>query len=86
MATSKKSPVITRTERPAKFRTNSARELYFLRMEGLVGKPLSAFTDSVAADVPAMPGKGKLAGKPEPVKGWINFLAPADGKGWFVIS
>ena len=61
---------------PAKFsgRQGSARALYHARMAQFVGKPLTAFVASVAANPPSVPAKGKLAGKPEPVSGWVSWL------------
>lgn len=62
-------------KQPAKpFRTNSARDLYFQRVCKYDGKTLDAFVKSVEKDVPSVPGKGKLAGKPEPVNGWLNYF------------
>lgn len=74
MAKSNKGPTIA--QGPAKFagRANSARALYHARMADFVGKPLADFVASVAANPPSVPAKGKLAGKPEPVTGWVSWL------------
>lgn len=63
----------------ANYRSGSARALYAERMDSFVGQPLSAFIASVEADVPSVPGKGKLKGKPEPVSGWVAFLTGDTG-------
>lgn len=61
---------------PAKFtgRATSARAQYHARMGQFVGKPLAAFVASCAANPPSTPAKGKLAGKQEPVSGWVSWL------------
>ena len=69
-----KTPVIHAGETTAKFRTGSARELYYTRMGEFVGKPLADFVASVASNPPSMPTKGKLSGKQEPVQVWVNLL------------
>lgn len=63
----------------ASYRANSARDLYATRMGEFVGQPLSAFVASVEADIPSVPGKGKLKGKAEPVTGWVAFLTGDNG-------
>jgi len=57
-----------------------ARALYSAAMQGFVGKPVSAFVAHVTANPPSMPAKGKLAGKPEPVAGWVSFLTQPSTK------
>ncbi len=69
----------TRKGVKANYRTDSARDLYAARMGTFVGQPLSAFIASVEADVPSVPGKGKLKGKAEPVSGWVAFLTGDNG-------
>lgn len=64
--------VIAQPEKP--YRANSARDLYFQRIQKFNGKPLDAFKEDVAANVPSLPTKGKLKGKPEPVTGWISYF------------
>lgn len=64
--------VLGQPEKP--YRMGSARDLYFQRIQKFNGKPLDAFKEDVAANVPSMPTKGKLAGKPEPVNGWISYF------------
>lgn len=71
-------PTIKVVKQPEKaFRTDSARDLYWQRIQKFDGKPLSAFKDSVAKDVPSVPTKGKLQGKPEPINGWISWFKNA---------
>jgi len=57
-----------------------ARQAWQTAMHGFVGQPVSAFVAHVTANPPSMPTKGKLAGKPEPVAGWVTFLTQASGK------
>lgn len=57
-----------------RFRAGSARALYYKRMLDYIGLPLADFVASVTENPPSMPTKGKLAGKAEPVQGWVNFL------------
>jgi len=64
--------VIAQPEKP--YRANSARDLYFQRLQKFNGKALDAFMEDVKADVPSTPTKGKLKGKPEPVTGWISYF------------
>jgi len=70
---------------PAKFagRQGSARALYHARMAAHVGQPLTAFVASCAANPPSMPTKGKLAGKPEPITGWVSWLTR---NGYFTVA
>jgi hypothetical protein len=65
-----------------KFKGNyrGARAAWQGAMAGFVGKPVSAFVTHATANPPSMPTKGKLAGKPEPVAGWVTFLTVASGK------
>ena len=53
---------------------SGARAAYSAAMQGFIGKPVSAFVAHVKASPPSMPSTGKLAGKPEPVAGWVSFL------------
>jgi hypothetical protein len=70
-----KAPTIKVLGQPEKaFRTDSARDLYWQRIQQFDGKPVEAFKESVAKDVPSTPTKGKLTGKPEPVQGWISWF------------
>ena len=59
-----------------KFKGNysGARAAYAAAMQGFIGKPVSAFVAHVATNPPSMPKTGKLAGKAEPVAGWVSFL------------
>lgn len=56
------------------FRKGSAREAYYNRLTQYNGKTVDAFAKSCAKDVPSVPGRGKLKGKPEPVTGWISWF------------
>ena len=64
--------ILSQPEKP--FRKNSARALYWQRIQKFNGKALKDFTDDCGVNPPSMPLKGKLAGKPEPVAGWINWF------------
>lgn len=57
-----------------------ARATWVAAMQGFVGKPVSAFVAHVTTNTPTMPAKGKLAGKPEPVAGWVSFLTQPSTK------
>ena len=35
---------------------------------------MDKFVKDVAANVPSVPGRGKLKGKQEPVQGWLGFF------------
>lgn len=73
--TTVKAPTIKVLNQPEKpFRSESARDLYWQRIQKFNGKTLAAFKEDVAKDVPSVPTKGKLAGKPEPVTGWISWF------------
>jgi hypothetical protein len=65
-----------------KFKGNyrGARAAWQGTMASFVGKPVAAFAAHVTANAPSMPTKGKLAGKPEPVAGWVSFLTQASTK------
>jgi len=68
---------LIRVTLPATFkapRASSARGQYLARLQAHNGKPLAAFIASVAANPPSTPTKGKLAGKPEPVQGWVSWF------------
>lgn len=62
------------------YKPNTMRAAYADRMAEFVGKPVSAFVESVAADCPHLTKKGTA----EPVKGWITFLTGENGQ--FTIS
>ena len=74
-----KTPVIAVNP---KFKGNyrGARAAWHQAMAQFVGKPVAAFTAHVTANPPSMPTKGKLAGKPEPVAGWVSFLTQPSSK------
>lgn len=56
------------------FRQGSARAHYWAAIQGFNGKPVAAFAKAVAANPPSTPQRGKLAGKPEPVAGWVSWF------------
>lgn len=59
---------------------SGARAAWQAAMLPFVGKPVAAFVASATAKPPSMPKAGKLAGKPEPVAGWVSFLTKASAK------
>ena len=61
-------------ETKVNFRAGSARDLYWQVLAAHDGKTVDAFVKAVAANPPSVPGRGKLAGKPEPVQGWLSFF------------
>ena len=61
----------------AAFRPGSARDLYFQALVAHNGKDVNEFIKAVAVSPPSVPGRGKLAGKPEPVQGWLSFFVRA---------
>ena len=61
-------------ETKVNFRTGSARDLYYQVLAAHDGKTVDSFIKTVAANPPSVPGRGKLAGKPEPVQGWLAFF------------
>lgn len=56
------------------FRPNSARALYYTRICKYNGKSVGAYAKSCAANPPSVPKKGKLAGKQEPISGWVSWF------------
>ena len=61
----------------AAFRPGTARDLYFQALVAHDGKDVNTFIKNVAASPPSVPGRGKLAGKQEPVQGWLSFFIRA---------
>lgn len=82
-ATKTAGPVIALGTAKFTGRANSARALYHAAMLQFVGKPLAEFVAHCAANPPSMPAKGKLAGKPEPITGWVSWLTR---QGYFTVG
>lgn len=59
---------------------SGARATWQAAMLPFIGKPVAAFVSHATANTPTMPKTGKLAGKPEPVAGWVSFLTKPSGK------
>lgn len=53
-------------------KAGTARAQWLARLQAHNGKTLAAFVASVQASHPSVPTKGKLAGKLEPVGGWLS--------------
>ena len=56
------------------FRANSARAQYYAAISAYNGKSVNAFAKHCAASPPSTPARGKLAGKQEPVQGWVSYF------------
>ena len=56
------------------YRANTARAAYYEAITKYDGKPLAEFVKAVTAKPPSYPQRGKLAGKQEPVQGWVGFF------------
>ncbi len=56
------------------FRANTARAAYYAVFAAHNGQPLATLAAAIAANPPSMPRKGKLAGKPEPLAGWVAWF------------
>ena len=61
-------------ETKVNFRAGSARALYYEALAAHNGKSVESFVKAVTANPPSVPGRGKLAGKQEPVTGWLSFF------------
>ena len=64
--------VLKQPEKP--FRKDSARDLYWERVQKFNGKQLSELEANVAKTPPSMPKRGKLQGKQEPLSGWMSWF------------
>lgn len=67
------SPVITVIAQPKK-QFGGARGAYWAVFKAHNGKTLAQLAAHVAANPPSVPSRGKLAGKPEPLSGWVGFF------------
>ena len=56
------------------FRSETARDNYWQRVKQFNGKTVAALQESVAKEPPSMPKNGKLAGKVEPLSGWLSWF------------
>ena len=56
------------------FLKNSARDLYWQRFQEFNNKTIQELEISIAETPPSQPKSGKLAGKTEPISGWISFF------------
>ena len=64
--------VISQPKKP--FLKNSARDLYWQRFQEFNNKTIQELEISIAETPPSQPKSGKLAGKTEPISGWISFF------------
>lgn len=67
-------PVITVTPAGNAANLKGARGAWLNAVKAFNGQTVAAFTASVTANPPSTPAKGKLAGKLEPVGGWLGWL------------
>lgn len=58
----------------ANFRQGTARAAYWQAIQKYNGKSVAAFAKACAANPPSTPQRGKLAGKQEPVSGWLSWF------------
>ncbi len=56
------------------YRATTARGLYWARVQSFNGQPVTALAKSIASNPPSTPKRGKLAGKCEPLSGWLAFF------------
>ena len=64
---------------PAGYKASGARAAWLAAVAAHNGKTVAQFTAAVTANPPSTPTKGKLAGKLEPVPGWLNYFAGNKG-------
>ena len=64
--------VIKEPKKP--FKTNTARQLWWLMVRKFHGKTVAQFSEAVTVKAPSQPARGKLQGKTEPVSGWLAFF------------
>jgi hypothetical protein len=55
-------------------RASSARGAWLAMLQKYNGKTLAEFTAACEKNPPSVPAKGKLAGKLEPVSGWVGYF------------
>lgn len=55
-------------------RASSARGAWLAMLQKYNGKPLADFVTACEKAPPSTPAKGKLAGKLEPVSGWVGYF------------
>ena len=67
-----KIKVISQPKKP--FLKNSARDLYWQRFQKFNNKTIQELEISIAETPPSQPKSSKLAGKTEPISGWISFF------------
>jgi hypothetical protein len=76
-ATPAPAPVFTVALVPnavAKFRTGTARALWFAAVAKHAGSPLPVYVKAVTTSPPSLPQRGKSAGKLESPEGWVAYF------------
>jgi len=64
---------------PAGYKASGARAAWLAAVAAHNGKTVAQFTAAVTAKPPSTPTRGKLAGKLEPVPGWLNYFSGNKG-------
>ena len=71
-----KTQIIKVLGNPTKpYKIGTARSQYWLTVKTYNGKTVAQLQQAVTANPPSQPTRGKLAGKTEPLSGWLAFFA-----------
>jgi hypothetical protein len=57
------------------YKIGTARSQYWLTVKTYNGKTVAQLQQAITANPPSQPTRGKLAGKTEPLSGWLAFFA-----------
>ena len=70
-----KTQIIKVLGNPTKpYKIGTARSQYWLTVKTYNGKTVAQLQQAVTANPPSQPTRGKLAGKTEPLSGWLAFF------------
>ena len=71
-----KTQIITVLGNPQKpYKIGTARSQYWVTVKQYNGKSVQALQQAIAKQAPSQPKRGKLAGKTEPLSGWLAFFS-----------
>ena len=71
-----KTQIIKILGNPTKpYKIGTARSQYWLTVKTYNGKTVAQLQQAITANPPSQPTRGKLAGKTEPLSGWLAFFA-----------
>lgn len=71
-----KTQIIKVLGNPTKpYKIGTARSQYWLTVKTYNGKTVAQLQQAITANPPSQPTRGKLAGKTEPLSGWLAFFA-----------